>query len=298
MVIVKKHIIVDEGIKIGLDHSSDLTFVSHAHADHNIKGKVFCSKPTKDLLVARYNRPPEDISEKLHKNVELIDAGHILGSRALFYKGNKKVLYTGDFIDKERLFLKGFKAKKADILIIESTFGKPEYVFPEPKQVLKDAFDWVEDELRKGNSVAALGYSLGKGQLLARLFEKLDYPIYIHGSMLKMNRVYSQHGVDLDGFMTISKARKGDYLDKFPFVAIAPPNVELKLGNVKRAMFSGWARDIAGYDMAFPLSDHADYNGLIETVEKVSPEKVYVTHGFEQEFSEELIKKGFDAEPI
>jgi Cft2 family RNA processing exonuclease len=64
--------------------------------------------------------------------------------------------------------------------------------------------------------------------------------------------------------------------------------------------FSGWAVDGyyamgRGVDDAFVVSDHADFYELVQTVKKVSPEKVYVWHGFGDEFAAFLRLEGFDA---
>ena len=43
------------------------------------------------------------------------------------------------------------------------------------------------------------------------------------------------------------------------------------------------------------MSDHADYEELIQLVETIKPQKVYCTHGFEQ-FVDSLNNAGFKAE--
>ena len=74
-----------------------------------------------------------------------------------------------------------------------------------------------------------------------------------------------------------------------PGVAIiAPPNAvraRVIRSHKKRrtAMLSGWAltpgsRYRYQVDQVFPLSDHADYPGLLQSVEKVSPSLVYTVH--------------------
>jgi len=54
----------------------------------------------------------------------------------------------------------------------------------------------------------------------------------------------------------------------------------------------GWR---TGGDHALPLSDHADFDELIELVERVRPRVVYVTHGSAR-FARELRQRGFAAE--
>ena len=86
---------------------------------------------------------------------------------------------------------------------------------------------------------------------------------------------------------------------------IAPPNAvraRVIRSHKKRrtAMLSGWAltpgsRYRYQVDQVFPLSDHADYPGLLESVEKVSPSLVYTLHGSTREFARDLRAKGIEA---
>jgi Cft2 family RNA processing exonuclease len=67
-------------------------------------------------------------------------------------------------------------------------------------------------------------------------------------------------------------------------------------------MMSGWglmknAIYRYGVDHALPLSDHADFDELLELVERVGPRKIYTTHGY-REFAETLRGKGLDAECV
>ena len=65
-------------------------------------------------------------------------------------------------------------------------------------------------------------------------------------------------------------------------------------------MLSGWALTPGSQyryqvDQVFPLSDHADYPGLLESVEKVSPSLVYTLHGSTREFARDLRARGIEA---
>ena len=62
---------------------------------------------------------------------------------------------------------------------------------------------------------------------------------------------------------------------------------------------SGWAIDPQsrrrlGAEHAIPLSDHADYNELLELAERVQPKLIYCTHG-PNRFAERLRDRGFEA---
>jgi hypothetical protein len=65
---------------------------------------------------------------------------------------------------------------------------------------------------------------------------------------------------------------------------------------------TGWAMDSSTkyrqqVDHALPLSDHADYQQLLQTAEQVGAQSIYCTHG-PREFVEDLRVRGFHAFPI
>jgi Cft2 family RNA processing exonuclease len=65
---------------------------------------------------------------------------------------------------------------------------------------------------------------------------------------------------------------------------------------------TGWAMDPStkyrlGVDHAIPLSDHADFDQLIEAVRRVEPREIYCTHGTD-EFVGHLCDLGFNAHPL
>ena len=64
--------------------------------------------------------------------------------------------------------------------------------------------------------------------------------------------------------------------------------------------FSGWARSTKfpfgrKTDYSIPMSDHCDYAELVRMVRRSGAEKVYTTHGFEEEFANDLRVFGIDA---
>jgi putative mRNA 3-end processing factor len=95
-------------------------------------------------------------------------------------------------------------------------------------------------------------------------------------------------------------------------ILVAPSNTSQsdwveKLVNETEAVkagFSGWAATDSfkyrgGYDKTFQLSDHCDFNELNRLVEQVNPEKVYVQHGFDEQFASYLKReKGYNARAL
>jgi len=310
-------IVQQNGTTIALDPSHpvdcDFTFVSHAHVDHlhrrgrkRIKTQVLASKETTLIAHARGYEIVDAAEEQ--DGFQLVDTGHILGSRGLLVGDD--VYYTGDISMRERAFMKPAKVPHARTLIIESTFGRPEYVFPPLSEITHGTNKIISEMFDLGIPVILMGYTLGKAQLLTKLFGHWD-PI-IYDSVSKINSVYSELGVELAGSVTHKQAEERKLLSKSrPWVMVAPLMSERnafvremkdRYGAVTIG-FSGWAigsryRYMMGLDYVMPLSDHCDYNELVEAVKQCRPDKVYTFHGFAREFAEALREMGFDAEPV
>jgi putative mRNA 3-end processing factor len=307
-------------MKIVLDPSQpvdcDFTFVSHAHVDHlhkrsrkkSVKTQVIASKETALIAQARGYQMADTSEEQ--DGFQLVDTGHILGSRGLLI-GDNDVYYTGDLSIRERAFMKPAKMPRAKTLIIESTFGRPEYVFPALSEVTHRTNKIISEMYDLGIPVILMGYTLGKAQLLTELFGHWD-PVYVHDSVAKMNSVYSELGVQLKNAVTHSEAEERGLLSKNkPWVMVAPlmhsRNAFIKEMKDRHGAvtigFTGWAvgsryKYMMGLDYVMPLSDHCDYKELVDAVKQCRPDKVYTFHGFAAEFAKSLRAMGFDAQPV
>ncbi len=310
--------IIEEGRKILIDprhaQGADAVFISHSHADHLPAGsmpkvlcqgthppnpEILCSRETAALASAR-GKELGKTSESLELGglrLEMKPNGHILGSRALTIDNGKKVVYTSDVSTQSRAFLKGYEPEKCDVLIIEATFGLPCFMFPNAREIEKEAKDWVNETIGKGESAILMGYSLGKSQVISYLFK--EYAQYFHEEVEGINAVYRNFGVSLP------EERKDNRKD--PFIMVSPPlsqkNKRLdalrKKHKIRTAIFSGWAGSgFRGYDKAFPLSDHCDFLGLKRIVEKSRAEKIYTVHGYAREFAARLQKLGYNAHAL
>jgi putative mRNA 3-end processing factor len=303
---------------IALDPSRSVdchfTFVSHAHIDHlhkrgkeeKNKTQVLASKQTALIAQARGYKIAEPAEQ--YDGFQLVDTGHILGSRGLLV--GEDFYYTGDMSMRERAFMKPEKVPHAKTLIIESTFGRPEYVFPPMSEITHQTNKIISEMYNLGRPVILMGHMLGKAQLLTKLFGHWD--LIIHDSVAKINSIYSELGVELESVMTQSQAQEQGLLAKNrPWVMIAPlmssrcafvKEMKDRYGAVTIG-FTGWAigscyRYMMGLDCVMPLSDHCDYKELVAAVKQCNPEKVYTFHGFSEEFAESLLGMGFDSETI
>lgn len=290
---------------------ADFTFVSHAHLDHVQSGSdpnasIIASRETCLLAKARGLEIGQPKQERTSDGVALLDSGHILGARAICIED--ELLYTGDAAGRDRAFMGRCETRQARVLITECTFGTGTYVFPPISQIVKEVNQTIAMMFDRGKPVVLMGYALGKSQVLAHLFSSWS-PLYVHDQVARMSDVYRECGISLKKGKPIPEDL--DELKRGPWVMLTPvlsSRNELirrlrKECGAAVAAFSGWAADPGyryslGADFAFPISDHCDYNELLALVRRVSPETVYTTHGFTEEFASDLRKEGFDARPL
>jgi putative mRNA 3-end processing factor len=314
-------IVSSGGKKISLDPSReiscDLTFVSHAHTDHlykkkagkdNFKGKTLVSKATSLIAQAR-GYTLHDVTDEC-EGFQLIDTGHIVGSKGLLI--GDEVYYTADISIRERAFMRpALIPSAANTLVIESTFGRPEYMFPKITEIIHKTNKIISEMYDLGIPVVLMGYPLGKAQLLTDLFSHWD-PVYVHDSVYNMNSIYKELGIPLRNLAKYSIAEKKGLLSKNkPWVMITPliharsnfvKYIKERYGAITIG-FSGWAvntgyKFMMGLDYTLPLSDHCDFSELVDVVKRCNPDKIYTFHGFSADFASSLQKMGFDADSI
>lgn len=284
-------------------------FVSHAHSDHSAairkNKRILASDETLALAGCKGAMKPKLDGVKL----KLLNSGHILGSRQLMVEHDgERFVYTGDFKLHDSLTLKGAEVEQCDVLVMESTYGSPEMVFPEREFVYSSIGRWVENSLRSGVIVVLGGYPIGKAQELVKLLnEYAGIAPVVESSVEKACKVYEQFGLKLDRIPV--RTEEAEEVMKGSFVAVTPPAVATRkfcrsIGGIYGrkvvcAIATGWAlRYACPSDRAFPLSDHADFNQLIEYVERSQPKNIYCAHGETIRLASELRKRGYDAKAI
>ncbi|MEO6876822.1 MAG: ATP-dependent DNA ligase [Opitutaceae bacterium] len=286
------------------------SFVSHAHFDHLAAHReILCSEGTARLMRARM--PAERIEHVLPFGqtepltpecaVTLFPAGHIFGSAQslLAHEQHGTLLYTGDFKLRPGLSAEPCATPAADVLIMETTFGLPQYVFPPTADVLAAIQQFCASALQDGDTPVLFGYSLGKSQELLRSLASAQLPVMLHPATFRLTKVYEELGLSFPPYREFSPAELAGQ------VVICPPQPPgssflKKISRRRTAVITGWALDanaIYRYqcDAAFPLSDHADFPDLLRYVERVQPKKVFTLHGFATEFARTLRERGVEA---
>ena len=288
--------------------SDGINFVSHAHMDHlpsGGSGTVLSSTETRAIADLRGYKIDEHADSA--SGVTLVDSGHILGSRSLLADG---VFYTGDICIRNRGFLRGARVPKCSVLITECTFGLPEFVFPPTQKIMAFVNQIISDMYARGKPIILMGHRLGKAQMLSYMFGHWD-PIYYHDDIIGLNDLHRTLGIPLKDVIGHTEAERQGLLDKQPWVMIAPamsassPFVQRMKSryNAITVGFSGWAKSSRfafgrRCDISVPMSDHCDFNELVQLAVDSQAEKIYTIHGFVTEFAASLQKLGFDAQPL
>ena len=299
-----------------------LVFYSHAHSDHiprKLPKTDIITSPTTKVLLKNFVKNFEDgnyhdshtIGETSFKQKS---SGHIVGSTALVIESpEKKLVYTGDVSMRDKGFLEPFIPEKCNDLIIESTFGSPDYIFPPYSEVIKEAQDQISYYLENNIPVVLMGYALGKAQMLYNAFSHLSENIIMHGANFKINSLLLQENIK-GGIQATAytEAKESEFLSQSSSWILFTP---LKSGrdfffsylkkkyDAKLFAFTGWAiSDNYNYRMAvdhsYPISDHADYNELMEICKNSNPDRIYTIYGYVTRLAAELRKQGFNATPL
>ncbi len=285
-------------------------FVSHAHSDHIARHELALATaatghlyrhrlgPRHRVLEMQYGVPVEFGGLRL----TAYPAGHCLGSAMLLADdGQRSLLYTGDFKLGPSATSEPAELPQADVLVMESTFGQPRYRLPPRDDVIDELVALVRRTLQAGKTPVIHAYPLGKSQEVTRLLTNHGIPVLQHQIIFEISQVYVRCGVDLGRFSVFA----GEAVEGHAIVTLPKSAKKYRLprlGNTVSIAVTGWAADEStrwrlGVDHALPLSDHADYDDLLETVRRVEPTEIFCTHG-PPGFAEHLCDLGFNAYPL
>lgn len=298
------------GLAVDVRRRQPRGFVSHAHADHMARHEWAYATPATAALYRHRLGPRLLVREMPYGEplvlggVELtaLPAGHCLGSAMLLAQdAGTRLLYTGDFKLGPSLTAVPAELPRADLLIMETTFGAPRYRMPPREQVIEQLLTAVHAAFAAGETPVLHAYALGKAQEVTAILTRAGVPVLQHPTIAKVSRVYQSCGVDLGNYAPYDDRP----LPGHAVVTLPRGMNGFRLAGLKRVRsiaVTGWAIDPGtqyrwGVDLALPLSDHADFDELFETVRRVEPREIYCTHG-PFDFAGHLRDAGFNAQPL
>ncbi len=295
----------------------DRAIVTHGHGDHarSGHGKVAATTETLAIMGVRYGegfaRETQALAygERLTMGdvtIMLEPAGHILGSaQVVLEHGGCRAVVSGDYKRRFDPTCPPFTPVKCDVFITEATFGLPVFRHPPAEAEIARLLESLRLFPERAHLVGV--YALGKCQRVMALLREAGYdkPIFLHGALQGLTRLYEDHGVALGPRADATGAAKDDMKGA---VVLAPPSSiddrwSRRLPDPLTAVASGWMRvrqraRQRGVELPLIISDHCDWDELTETITEIGPGEVWVTHGREEALVRWCELQGIDAKPL
>ncbi len=273
-----------------------LRVVTHAHSDHMLglrQSLMQCdisvmTHATRDLIdvmmgplfLMMGNVKSLDYDEPLafgDETLELHYADHILGTAQVLVKDAEetRILYTSDFR------IRGTPVIETDTLVIEATYGNPSRVRKFGERVEDLLVSLVETGLKQG-PVFVFSYH-GKLQETMQVLHEADVkvPFVMPEKVFHVSKICERYGMRLGRFLlSTSEQGKAILEDGGPCVAFYHIGSRKHVGEgAFRVSVSGWeftsaCRQVGDKEYVLALSDHSDFNGLLQYVEESKPKLV------------------------
>ena len=285
--------------------------ITHGHSDHARPGNtnVLATPETLAIMSQRLgpdagrNRQALAYGEQLDINgvrLSLAPAGHILGSAqvVLEWQGERAVV-SGDYKRRRDPTCAPFEPVTCDVFVTEATFGLPVFRHPPDRIEIARLLSSLETFPDRTHLVGV--YGLGKCQRLILLLREAGYdrPIWLHGALIGLCELYQSLGIELG---PLEQATGADPATLEGEIVLAPPSSlrdrwSRRLRDPVTAFASGWMRVRGrarqrGVELPLVISDHADWDELIETIADTAAPEIWVTHGREEALVYEIEKSG------
>jgi len=291
--------------------------VTHGHSDHARpdNGAVLATPETLAIMRHRMGEraggslQPLGYGETVAMNgvsLRLAPAGHVLGSAqaVMEWQGSRAVV-SGDYKRRPDPTCAPFEPVPCDVFVTEATFGLPVFRHPPDGEEIAKLIHAAE--LFPERAIVVGAYALGKAQRVIALLRRKGYdrPVPLHGALLAMVELYRTLGVDLGPVEPATGAKRDDLKGR---IVLAPPGATAdlwarRLPDPMVAMASGWMRvkqraKARGVELPLVISDHADWDELVQTLKDVGSPEVWVTHGNEEALVRQAALMGIRARAL
>ncbi len=278
--------------------------ISHAHSDHMLglreslqRSALIIATPATIELVEelgrlsmrnRYLFRQKALPLQYHRKISyegeklfLAPARHIVGAAQVVVETENgvRIAYTGDFR------LKGTEIiMSPDVLIIEATYGSPRFRRPFKEEVEELLIDLVLDSVRK-RPVVVYGY-YGKLQEAMEILRRggVEEPFVMPEKIYRVTRIAEKYGYMIDNYYMDTSISGKEIMARgrgYIYFAHMARARYRRLSGVSNIVLSGWefrepVRRLDAVSWLVALSDHADYDELIEYVRRSRPRLVIV----------------------
>ncbi len=288
--------------------------VTHGHSDHARPGMAAYLTTPQALPVIRHRLGPITADTQPYgkplrirdTTVSFHPAGHVPGSAQIRVEHEGQVwVVSGDYKTEADGLAEAFAPVPCHTFITECTFGLPIFRWRPQAQVVADIAGWWAANAAAGRTSILAAYSFGKAQRVLAALPPVG-PILTHGAVEEVTAILRAQGYPLPP--TIRVTREISAKTHPGALVIAPPSAlatpwARRFEPADQAMASGWMavrgiRRRRGLERGFPLSDHADWDGLNAAVAATGATRVLPTHGYTHAFARWLRERGLDAQPL
>jgi putative mRNA 3-end processing factor len=305
------------GFHIDPTRAVDKAVITHGHSDHARAGHgaVLATQETLDIMALRYGGDFAGATQAIRygdsvtlggAKVTFHPAGHVLGSAQIAVECNGlRVVASGDYKNVPDPTCAPFELVPCDVFITEATFGLPVFRHGDPDSEIGKLLASVALFPERAHLIGA--YSLGKAQRVIALIRQAGYdqPIYLHGAMETITRYYQSRNIDLGELRLVRDVKKAELAGT---ITLCPPSALKEVWSRRfpdpvTCYASGWMRVRARarqslVQLPLVISDHADWDGLRDTIAATGAGEIWVTHGQEDALVHWSGTRGLKARPL
>jgi len=234
--------------------------------------------------------------------VELIPSGHMLGSSQIIVdKSEKTLIYSGDINLKELPTAETISIKHCNVLVLKCTFGLPEYIFPSFEESMKPLIKFIGAALSSNSAPILMVKAVGVAQDIIKALGDNGFKLRLHKSIYDVTKIYEGLGVNFGDYELLESGNIEEKVVIMPLEKIDSDNIHEIKSKQSAIIVESGTEELSSItsefnaDKAFTFSTRAGYDELLEYVEKVNPEKVYLIDQYANEFAKVLQNNGYEA---
>jgi len=304
-----------ENLEISIDpltikELSPFNIYSHAHLDHinltkTAKNKeLFMTEITANVAKEYFgNFTYHKIKQNQKYNInnlkmKFYNSGHVPGSISIKIYGDKNIFITTDINTTNSSLTKAIKPVKTDILFVESTYGLPGTTFINKTKEYEKLQNWINKNIELNKLPIIFSYRFGKTQEIIKVINNaFNYKIGLKENTFNITKKISYLG--LKNFYKIN-----GNINDLDLLILPPHKITqdfiraLETTTKKEIAFANVTGQLNRFGTNFKISDHSDFNNLIDFVKKTDAKKVYTYHGHALELANELKKQGINANEL
>ena len=269
--------------------------ITHFHADHigelnrsviECTG-IIASPITIEALKAlgygipKHKQIPLEYGVKvdlLGEKIRLERAEHIMGASQVAIKteSGTEIAYTGDFRNPG----KGTPILNPDILIIDVTYGSPQFVRKYKDDMEMLMADYIADALLKGPVTVYAYY--GKIQEVMKILRKygVDAPFVVEDKVEKLTEIASRYGENVGKFVSKRSEEGKEVLKDGWYVEFKHASEFKKRGkNTTNFLLDGWLikdfiKQVDSNSYILGFSSHGDFEDTLKYVETTTADLI------------------------